>query len=115
MLNGLRARIRLQDNDVWRIATRSVPVVVQFVFAAAFGVGWLLGHLPINSHAGYRMMLAATFTITALTSLLIGARMLRFESPRRRGVGLAVGGSGLALFAGGMPWALIFLSLVDTI
>ena len=115
MLNRLRDRIRMQDNVVWRTATRSLPVVIQIVFAAAFGVGWLLGHLPIESHAGYRIMLAATFTITAFASLLIGAQFLRADSPRRRGLGLAVGGSGLALLAGGVPWALIFLSLVDTI
>ncbi|PQM53275.1 MULTISPECIES: hypothetical protein [Mycolicibacter] len=115
MLNRLCARIRAQDNDVWRTATRSAPIVVQLVFAAAFGVGWLLGHFPIDSHAGYRIMLAATFIITAFASLLVGARILGSRSPRRRGLGLAVGGSGLALLAGGLPWALIFLSLVDTI
>ncbi|WP_024442627.1 MULTISPECIES: hypothetical protein [unclassified Mycobacterium] len=115
MLNRLRARILVQDNEVWRTATRSAPIVVQIVFAGAFGVGWLLGHLPIDSHAGYRIMLAATVAITTAASLLIAAIILRSESPRRRGLGLAVGGSGLALAAGGLPWALIFLSLVDTI
>lgn len=115
MFNQLRARICVQDNGVWRTATRSAPIVVQVVFATAFGVGWLLGHFPIDSHAGYRIMFAATFTITAFASLLIGAWLLRSQSPRRRGLGLAVGGSGLTLLAGGVPWALIFLALVDTI
>lgn len=115
MFDRLRARLRVQDNAVWRTATRAAPLVVQVVFAAAFGIGWLLSRFPIDSHTGYRLMLAATVASTAVAALLIGAMMLRCESPRKRGLGLAIGGSALALLAGGLTWTLIFLSLVDTI
>lgn len=110
MLTTSLARIRAQDDDVWRIATRSAPVVVQFVFATAFGIGWLLGRLPID---GYRILVAAATVSTTLTALLIGAGLLRADSPRRRGIGLAVGGSGLAVLVGGLTYALILLPLMD--
>lgn len=113
MPNTIITRIRDQDSGVWRTATRSAPVVVQFVGAALFGIGWLLGRLPIDSHNGYRVLVAGAAALTTVASLLVGAALLRADAPRRRGIGLAVGGSGLAVLIIGLIYALIFLPLVD--
>ena len=110
MLTTLAARIREQDGDVWRIATRSAPVAVQPVLAAAIGIGWLVGRLPLDN---VYLMAAATSILAAVVSLVIGAVLLRGESPRRRGIGLAVGGSGLAVLVGGLVFGLIFLPLLE--
>ncbi|OBK82659.1 hypothetical protein [Mycolicibacter heraklionensis] len=106
------ARIRSSDTTVWRAATWAAPLVVQVVFAAALGVGWLLGRYPTNSDAGYSILIVATVIITTVASLLIGARLLRAESPRRRSLGLALGGAGLAAAAVGLSYALIFLPML---
>ncbi|WP_234825702.1 hypothetical protein [Mycolicibacter senuensis] len=105
-------RIRVQDSDVWRIATRSSPVVVQPVLAVWFGVGWLLGQTPVVDHTGVPIVIALAAILTTAASLLIGARLLGTDSPRRRGLGLATGGCGLAVLISGLVYALIFLPIV---
>ncbi|MGB3333777.1 MAG: hypothetical protein WBA79_13310 [Mycobacterium sp.] len=106
------ARIRDSGPDVWKTATWAAPIAIQVVFAAALGVGWLLGHFPTNSDAGYSTLIVATVIITTIASLLIGARLLRAESPCRRSLGLAFGGAGLAAAAVGLSYALIFLPML---
>jgi hypothetical protein len=113
MLDTMLSRIRLQDNDVWRIATRSSPVVVQPVLAVWFGIGWLLGQSPVVDHVGVRILVAVAAVRTAAASLLIGAALLGTDSPRRRGMGLAIGGCGLVVVISGLAYALIFLPIVD--
>ncbi|OBK84805.1 hypothetical protein [Mycolicibacter sinensis] len=113
MLNTMLIRIRAQDADVWRIATRSAPVVVQFVWAALFGIGWLLGRLPLDNHAGFRILVATASVLTTVGALVVGGVLLRAETPRRRGLGLAIGGSGIAASASGLVYALIFLPIMD--
>ncbi|RAU95493.1 hypothetical protein DQP56_16345 [Mycolicibacter senuensis] len=112
MLNTMFTRIRVQDSDVWRIATRSSPVVVQPVLAVWFGVGWLLGQTPVVDHTGVPIVIALAAILTTAASLLIGARLLGTDSPRRRGLGLATGGCGLAVLISGLVYALIFLPIV---
>src|SRR5690625_834252 len=113
MLATLLTRLRTQDTDVWRIATRSAPVVVQLVIAAAIGIGWLLGRLPVDSNNGFRVLVATATVLTTIASLLVGAALLRTDSARRRGIGLAIGGSGLAALIGGVAYALVFLPTMD--
>ena len=108
----LLTRIRGSGSNIWRTATWAAPLVVQVVFAAALGVGWLLGHFPTNSDAGYSILIVATVIITTGAALLIGARLLRAESPRRRSLGLALGGAGLAAAAVGLSYAPIFLPML---
>lgn len=114
MPNATRARIREFDTDVWRTATRAAPVVVQVVIAAVFGVGWLLGRLPVDSDNWFRILVATATVVTTVAAQLTAAALLRTESPRRRGLGLAIGGSGLAVLLGGLTYALVFLPLMDT-
>lgn len=113
MPTTLFARIRQQDTEVWRIATRSVPVAVQPVLAAWFGIGWLLGHLPVVGHIEVPILVAIAVVLTAIMSLLIGGALVRSDAPRRRGIGLAVAGSGLAALVGGLAYALVFLPIVS--
>ncbi|MDD7811617.1 hypothetical protein PP713_03445 [Mycobacterium sp. CSUR Q5927] len=113
MLDTTLTRIRSQDTDVWRVATRLAPVVVQFVIAGVFGVGWLLGLLPVDGHYWYRILVATATFLTTVACLLVGAALLRSDSPRRRVIGLALGGSGIAALVGGLVYALIFLPIMD--
>lgn len=112
MPNTVLSRIRVQDSDVWRIATRSSPVVVQPVLAVWFGIGWLLGQTPVVDHTGVPIVIAVAAILTTAASLLIGARLLGSDSPRRRGLGLATGGCGLAVLISGLVYALIFVPIV---
>lgn len=112
MPNTVFSRIRVQDSDVWQIATRSSPVVVQPVLAVWFGIGWLLGQTPVVDHIGVPILIAVAALLTTVTSLLIGATLLGTDSPRRRGMGLAIGGCGLAVLINGLVYALIFVPIV---
>ncbi|MGB5796497.1 MAG: hypothetical protein WBH51_11990 [Mycolicibacter algericus] len=56
--------------------------------------------------------MAVAAVLTAVASLLIGAALLGTDSPRRRGMGLAVGGCGLVVLISGLVYALIFLPIV---
>lgn len=85
---------------------------MQPVLAAWFGIGWLLGKLPVVGHIEVRILVAIAVALTAIISLLVGGALLRSDSPGRRGIGLAVGGSGLAALASGLAYALIFLPIV---
>ncbi|BBX24052.1 hypothetical protein MTER_34630 [Mycolicibacter terrae] len=113
MLRTTLSQIRLQDNDVWRTATRSSPIVVQFVWAALFGIGWLLGRRPVESHIEFRILVTVATVLTTVVALSIGKALLRSDSTRRRGVGLGIAGSGIAVLVGGLAFALIFLPIVE--
>lgn len=109
------ARIRDSSPEMWRRATRLLPVAVQGVLVTAVGIVWLLTYLPIDGQAEYRIVAVAAIIITTVAALLVGAALLRAESPQRQGLGLAVGGSGLAVMSGGLTYALILLPWLGTL
>lgn len=113
MPGAVLARIRDGDPDVWRSATRAAPVVVQFVIATALGFAWLLSS-AINGPSAYRIVATAAIIVPTAAALVIGAVLLRAESPRRHGVGLAVCGSAVVIFISGLAYALIFLPWLES-
>ncbi|WP_046321173.1 hypothetical protein [Mycobacterium sp. UM_Kg1] len=112
MAGALRSRLHERSPDFWRTATWAAPLMVQGVFAVAVGLAWLLGRFPISSDAGWSLVFAVSTTAATVASLLIGAKLLRADSPRRRGQGLALGGAGLATAAVGWSYALSYLLLL---
>ncbi|ORW21291.1 hypothetical protein AWC18_10510 [Mycolicibacter nonchromogenicus] len=112
MAGGLRSRLRDSSPDLWRTATWAAPLMVQGVFAVAVGFAWLLSRFPINSDVGRSLVIAVATTAATVVSLLIGVKLQRADSPRRRGQGLALGGAGLAAAAVGWSYALSYLLLL---
>ncbi|WP_109560918.1 hypothetical protein [Mycolicibacter engbaekii] len=113
MAGALRKRRRDSSPDLWRTATWAAPLMFQGVFAVAVGLGWLLCRFPIDSDAGYSIMIAVSTTVATVASLLIGVKLQGADSPRRRGQGLALGGAGLAAAAVGWSYALSYLLLLN--
>lgn len=110
MPSEILSRIRAADTEVWRTATRSLPIVVQVVLAAVIGIGWLwLSGSPLSYGTAFRCLATAAFIVSIAAALVISTVLLRVESPRRRGVGLAVCGSAVMVFISGLFYALIFL------
>lgn len=110
MPSAILARIRHGDPDFWRTATRSAPLVVQGVLAAVIGIGWLwVSGGPLSYGTVFRNLGAAALIVPPAAALVVGAVLLRAESPQRRGVGLAVCGSAVAVFISGLFYMLIFL------
>lgn len=110
MPSAILARIRDGDPDFWRTATRSAPLVVQVVLAGIIGVGWLWTNGgPLSYGTAFLYLVTATYIVSTAAALVVGTMLLRAESPRRRGVGLAVCGSAVVVFISGLAYALIFL------
>ncbi|ORW96124.1 hypothetical protein AWC28_10985 [Mycolicibacter terrae] len=78
-----------------------------------FGIGWLLGRRPVESHIEFRILVTVATVLTTVVALSIGKALLRSDSTRRRGVGLGIAGSGIAVLVGGLAFALIFLPIVE--
>ncbi|MEO6793914.1 MAG: hypothetical protein ABI253_08625 [Mycobacterium sp.] len=115
MPGAVLARIRDGDPDFWRTATRSAPLVVQVVLAAVIGIGWLLlSGCALSYGTAFHYLATAALIVPTAAALVIGAVMLRAESPRRHGVGLAVGGSAVVIFISGLAYALIFLPWLES-
>ncbi|MCV7386352.1 hypothetical protein [Mycolicibacter longobardus] len=116
MPTAILARIRDGDPDFWRAATRSAPLVVQVVLAAVIGVVWLsFSSVPLSYGTAFRYLATAALIVPTAAALVIGTALLRAESPRRRGVGLAVCGSAVVTFISGLAYALIFVPWLETI
>lgn len=106
MSSAVLTRMRNFDAAAWRAATWLTPVAVQIVVAMLFALDWvastwalpLLLLLPFIPSEG-AMMLTGTVVIT-VASLLTGAALVSAKSLRRRGFGLAIAASGLAVLAG---------------
>lgn len=110
MPSAILARVREGDPDFWRTATRSAPLVVQAVLATVIGIGWLsLSGSPLSYGTAFRYLATAAFIVSIAAALVISTVLLRADSPRRRGVGLAVFGSAVVTFISGLAYALIFL------
>ncbi|MGV0700040.1 hypothetical protein [Mycolicibacter kumamotonensis] len=110
MPSAILARVRDGGPAFWRTATRSAPLVVQAVLAALIGIGWLgLSGSPLSYGTPFRWLATAAFIVPTVAALVIGAVLLRAESPYRRGVGLAVCGSAVVTFISGLFYVLIFL------
>lgn len=113
MSGALRKRRHDRSPDLWRTATWAAPLMFQGVFAVAVGLGWLLINFPINSDAGYSLVIAISTSVATVASLLIGVKLEGADSPCRRGQGLALGGAGLAATAVGWSYALSYLLLLN--
>ncbi|MEB3021507.1 hypothetical protein [[Mycobacterium] crassicus] len=109
MPEAILARIRDGDPAFWKSATRSAPIVVQIVIAATIGLAWLLSNLPIDGQAAFPILSMTAITVPTAASLPVGLMLLRVDSPRRRGMGLAISGSAVVVFISGLFYALIFL------
>jgi hypothetical protein len=107
------ARIRELDTGAWRAATWWAPVAFQAVFAVLFGLGWLLSKWPFDPDTRFRTIVLTPPFICTVASLLIGAPLLSAESPRRRGFGLAVAGSGAAVLVTILVYALWVLPWLE--
>ncbi|MEB3032574.1 hypothetical protein [[Mycobacterium] nativiensis] len=107
---AILARIRDGDPAFWKSATRSAPIVAQVVLAAIIGVGWLgLNGCSFCFGTVFWYLVAAAIIVPAAAGLAVGPMLLRAESPRRRGVGLAVAGLAVLMVVSGLFYALIFL------
>lgn len=90
------ARLRGLDAETWRAATWWSPVTYQLVFAATFGLGWLLSKWPFDPYTRFRTLALTPTVIVTVGSLLIAAASLSAVSPLRRGLGVAIAGSAVA-------------------
>lgn len=118
MCSAVLTRMRYLDVGTWRAATWLAPVAVQIVVAVLLALGWVVSTwaLPIllcfPFITSWDAALLAGTAVTAVASLLTGAVLVSAKSLRRRGLGLAVGASGLAVLAGMLAyvgWVLPFV------
>jgi ABC-type sugar transport system permease subunit len=110
---AILVRIRELDTRAWRVATWWVPVTFQAVFAVLLGLGWLLSKWPFEPETRFRTIVLTPTIICTVASLLIGAWLLSAESLRRRGFGLAVAGSGVAVLATMLVYAVWVLPWLE--
>lgn len=101
------------DTNAWTTATRSAPMTFQVVLAAMFGVAWLLDRGPLHRVVEFTALLLIASVITALVTLVIGVAALSSESAHRRGTGLAIAGSGMAMLAGVFGYDLVMVLVME--
>jgi NO-binding membrane sensor protein with MHYT domain len=104
---------RLSDLDAgaWRMATLSVPFVVQIVLGLELAAMWALGMGPFTTESGRseRTWMFTATVITTLVSLVVSALLLRSASSRNRGLGLSVAASAVVVIVGGTVYACLIL------
>lgn len=106
------SRTNYLDDRARRIATWSAPFVVQLTIGALLITMWLLGKWPFNTHsawAGERTWMLTSTVVTAVTSLLLTAVLLRSPSPRNRGLALSTAASCAIVLIGGTVYAYLVL------
>ena len=96
------------DERVWSVATRSGPIVIQFVLGAVLISGWLLGKTSFVHHdnrAGERVSLLIATAIAFGISLVVAGALFSRDSSRSRGIGLSVAASAVIVLIGGVSIA----------
>jgi hypothetical protein len=95
------------DDRVWSVATRSSPIVIQFVLAVLLVATWLLGRWPLISNivdAPRAEVLVAT-GIAVVISVGVAAALFRRDSSIARGIGLSTAASAAVVLIGAIPYA----------
>ena len=103
--------VRDLDSRGWRTATLSAPFVVQVILGLLLLAMWVLGKglfTTEGSHGERSWMLTAA-VITTLASLAVAAALLRWPSPRNRGLALSIAGSSAIVLIGGAIYAFLVL------
>lgn len=101
------------DTDTWRVATWATPVAFQVVVAGLAAVMWPLGQLPpLGPGADSQTVGLCGLAITTPLWMLAGAVLLSGRSPRWRGIGLAIAGSGVVMMLFGLTYLLVVLPLL---
>lgn len=98
---------RRLDDRVWSVATRSSPIVIQFVLAVLLVATWLLGRWPLISNivdAPRAEVLVAT-GIAVVISVGVAAALFRRDSSMARGIGLSTAASAAVVLIGAIPYA----------
>jgi hypothetical protein len=98
---------RRLDDRVWSVATRSSPVVIQFVLSVLLVATWLLGRWSLLSDtvdAPRAEVLAAT-GIAVIISVGVAAALFRRDSSLARGIGLSTAASAAVVLIGAIPYA----------
>jgi hypothetical protein len=98
---------RRLDDRVWSVATRSSPVVIQFVLGVLLVATWLLGRWSLLSDtvdAPRAEVLAAT-GIAVIISVGVAAALFRRDSSMAWGIGLSTAASAAVVLIGAIPYA----------
>lgn len=101
---------RRLDERVWSVATRSGPVVIQFVLGLVLIAIWLLGKTPFvgrDDHAGESASIAMAIAITVVIAVVVAGVLWTRSSSTARGIGLSVAASALIVLIGGVGVAYI--------
>ncbi|WP_319449904.1 MULTISPECIES: hypothetical protein [unclassified Mycobacterium] len=98
---------RRLDVRVWSIATRSSPVVIQFVLGVLLVATWLLGRWSLFSGAADapRAEVLAATGIAVVLSVGVAAALFRRDSSMARGIGLSTAASAAVVLIGAIPYA----------
>jgi hypothetical protein len=99
---------RRLDERVWTVATRSSPIVIQFVLCALLIATWLLGRWPPMSPDtadAPRWALVVATGITVVISLIVAAALFRRGSSTSRGIGLSTAASAAVTLIGAISYA----------
>ncbi|MDT7758296.1 MAG: hypothetical protein QOH27_4194 [Mycobacterium sp.] len=98
---------RRLDDRVWSVATRSSPVVIQFVLGVLLVATWLLRRWPLVSNtvdAPRAEVLVATGIAVAI-SVGVAVALFRRDSSMARGIGLSTAASAAVVLIGAIPYA----------
>jgi hypothetical protein len=96
------------DERVWSAATRSSPIVIQFVLGVLLIATWLLGSWSRTGHDGAhapRLALLVATGITVVISVGVAAALIRRDSSTARGIGLSTAASAAIVVIGAIPYA----------
>jgi hypothetical protein len=98
---------RRLDDRVWSVATRSSPIVIQFVLGMLLVATWLLGRWPLISSTvdAPRAELLAATGIAVVISVGVAAALFRRHSSMARGIGLSTAASAAVVLIGAIPYA----------
>jgi len=85
--------------DVWSVATRSLPVVFHAVLLFAVLAGWLSRPLiePTDVTREVPAMMLVAAGVAVVASAVVGGVLISRKSERARGIGFSVAASGLIL------------------
>ena len=92
------------NEPLWRVATLSGPIVIQFVFGVLLFAMWLLGKSSgaLETRSSESQIIATAIGITCILSLAAVCVLATRASTIARGIGLSVAASALIVLIGGV-------------
>jgi hypothetical protein len=98
------------NERVWRVATLSGPIVIQFVLGVLLIAMWLLGKSSgaPDTRGSESAVIATAIGITCILSLAAVSVLVTRGSSIARGIGLSVAASALIVLIGGVGVAYLF-------